>query len=54
MPTVSADAPFNQHLMSDIGAFFLAQGVVMAAAAMVMEGRLVRVALSGSGSGGQP
>jgi hypothetical protein len=47
VPTVSADPPFSQHLLTDIGAFFLAQGVVMAAAAIIMERWLVRVALVG-------
>lgn len=46
VPTVSADPPFNQHLMSDVGAFFLAQGVVLVAAAIVMEHRLIRAALA--------
>jgi hypothetical protein len=47
VPTVSADPPFSQHLMTDVGAFFVAQAVVMAGAAIVMEYRLVRVALAG-------
>lgn len=46
VPTVSADPPFNQHLMSDVGAFFLALGVVLVAAAIVMEHRLIRAALA--------
>jgi hypothetical protein len=47
VPTVAADPPFSEHLMTDVGAFFVAQAVVMAAAAIVMDHRLVRAALAG-------
>jgi hypothetical protein len=47
VPTVAADPPFSEHLMTDVGAFFLAQAVVMTAAAIVMDYRLVRAALAG-------
>lgn len=47
VPTVSADPPFNQHLMTDAGAFFLAQGVMLGAAAIVMQHRLIQAALAG-------
>jgi hypothetical protein len=46
IPTVAMDPPFSQHFVSDIGAFFVAQGVMMAAAAIIMEHRLVRAALA--------
>jgi hypothetical protein len=45
VPTVALDPPFSQHFVSDVGAFYLSQAVVLAAAAIVMERRLVRAAL---------
>jgi hypothetical protein len=47
VPTVAMDPPFSQHFVTDVGAFFVAQGVVMVAAAIIMEYRLVCVALAG-------
>ena len=46
MPTVSADPPFNQHLMTDIGGLGLAMAVLMGAAAVLMDRTLTRVALA--------
>jgi len=43
---VSLYPPYNEHLVRDVGAFFLAQGVLMSAAAYVMDRRLTQVALS--------
>jgi hypothetical protein len=45
VPTVSADPPFNQHLMTDIGGLGLAMAVVMGGAAVLMDRGLIRVAL---------
>jgi hypothetical protein len=45
VPTVSADPPFNQHLMTDIGGLGLAMAVVMGGAAVLMDRTLIRVAL---------
>jgi hypothetical protein len=45
VPTVSADPPFNQHLMTDIGGLSLAMAVVMGGAAVLMDRTLIRVAL---------
>jgi hypothetical protein len=47
VPTVSLDPPFSQHFVSDVGAFYLSQGVVLVLAAIVMEVWLVRAALAG-------
>lgn len=47
VPTVAMDPPFSQHFVSDVGAFFVSQGVVLAAAAIAMERRLARAALAG-------
>jgi hypothetical protein len=46
-PTVAAGAPFNEHLMSDVGGLGLALAVVLGAAAVRMEHDLVRAALAG-------
>jgi hypothetical protein len=46
-PTVSADPPFNEHLMSDVGGLGLALAVVLGAAALRMERSLVQAALAG-------
>lgn len=46
VPTVSADPPFNQHLMTDIGGLGLAMAVVVGAAAVLMDRTLIRVALA--------
>jgi len=46
VPTVSADPPFNEHLMSDVGGLSLALAVVMAAAALWLEAAVIRVALT--------
>ncbi len=42
---VSANPPFNQHLIGDAGAGFLAVGVVLAVAALWQHREVVRVAL---------
>jgi hypothetical protein len=47
LPTVRAGAPFNEHLMTDIGGLGLALAVVLAAAALRMERSLVQAALAG-------
>jgi hypothetical protein len=46
VPTVSADPPFNQHLMSDVGGLSLAMAAVMGASALLMDRSLVRAALA--------
>jgi hypothetical protein len=46
VPTVSADPPFNEHLMTDIGGLSLAMAVVVGAAAVLMDRTLIRVALA--------
>ena len=46
IPTVAADPPFNQHLMTDVGGLGLALAVVLGAAAVTMERLLIRVALA--------
>src|SRR5215472_16379659 len=45
-PTVSADPPFNEHLMTDIGGLGLAMAVILGAAAVLMDRTLIRVALA--------
>jgi hypothetical protein len=47
LPTVGTAAPFNEHLMTDIGGLGLALAVVLAAAALRMERSLVQAALAG-------
>lgn len=47
VPTVAMSPPFSQHFVSDVGAFYLSQSVVLAAAAIAMETWLVRAALAG-------
>lgn len=47
LPTVAADLPFNEHLMTDVGGLGLALAVVLAAAALRMERSLVQAALAG-------
>jgi hypothetical protein len=47
MPTVDMDPPYSQHLMSDVGAMFVAQGVVLVVAAIIMDSRVTRAALAG-------
>jgi hypothetical protein len=47
VPTVSMDPPFSQHFVSDVGAFYVSQGVVLILAAIVMEVWLARAALAG-------
>jgi hypothetical protein len=47
IPTVAMDPPFSQHFVSDVGAFYISQGVVLVLAALVMELWLVRAALAG-------
>lgn len=44
-PWVSLLPPYNEHLMRDVGALTLAYVLVLAAAAIWMERRLVQVAL---------
>ena len=46
IPTVAADPPFNQHLMTDVGGLGLALAVVLGAAAVTMDRLLIRVALA--------
>lgn len=46
-PTVAADPPFNEHLMTDVGGLGLALAVVLGAAALRMERGLVQAALAG-------
>ncbi len=38
--------PYNEHLARDVGAFFLAFGVLFLAAAVIMDRRLTQVVLS--------
>lgn len=33
LPTVNMMPPYNRHFVSDVGAFFISQGIVMGAAA---------------------
>ena len=47
IPTVAMDPPFSQHFVSDVGAFYISQGVVLVLAAIVVELWLVRAALAG-------
>jgi hypothetical protein len=47
IPTVAMNPPFSQHFVSDVGAFYISQGVVLVLAAVAMERRLVRAALAG-------
>ncbi len=47
VPTVAMSPPFSQHFVSDVGAFYLSQAVVLGLAAIAMERRLVRAALAG-------
>jgi hypothetical protein len=42
---VSAIGPYNEHLASDVGAFFLAISGLLVFAALVLERRLVQAAL---------
>ena len=46
VPTVAADPPFNQHLMTDVGGLGLALALVLGAAAVTMDRLLIRVALA--------
>jgi hypothetical protein len=45
MHWVSAIGPYNEHLASDVGAFFLAIGGLLVFAAVVLDRRLVQGAL---------
>jgi hypothetical protein len=45
MPTVHLDPPFNEHFVTDTGGLYLATAVVLGAAALYMERRLICVAL---------
>src|SRR5260370_12009456 len=47
VPTGARRPPFSQHFVSDVGAFYLSQAVVLGLAAIAMEPRLVRAALAG-------
>jgi hypothetical protein len=47
IPTVAADPPFNEHLLSDIGGLSLAMAVALGASAVLMERNLLRAALAG-------
>jgi hypothetical protein len=38
--------PYNEHLVRDVGAFYLGFAVLLFAAAVIMDGRLTRVAIS--------
>src|SRR5687768_6656253 len=42
---VAAFPPYNEHLVRDVGAFYLGYGVLMLAAGLVTRRRLVQVAL---------
>jgi hypothetical protein len=42
---VSALGPYNEHLSTDVGAFFLAIGGLLAFAAVVLERRAIQMAL---------
>ena len=42
---VSALGPYNEHLSTDVGAFFLAVGGLLIFAAVVLERRLIQAAL---------
>lgn len=44
---VAAEPPYNQHLASDVGAAFLAAGVVLVVAAVIANRAALYVALSG-------
>ena len=46
VPTVAADPPFNQHLMTDVGGLGLALALVLGVAAATMDRLLIRVALA--------
>jgi hypothetical protein len=47
IPTVAADPPFNEHLLTDIGGLSLALAVILGASAVLMERNLIRAALAG-------
>src|SRR3712207_3065678 len=42
---VAAFPPYNEHLVRDVGAFYLGYGALMLAAALITRRRLVQVAL---------
>lgn len=42
---VAAFPPYNEHLVRDVGAFYLGYGVLLLAAALVTRRRLVQVSL---------
>ncbi|MGQ0838698.1 hypothetical protein [Actinokineospora sp.] len=46
VPTVALDPPFNEHLFRDFGGASLGLALVLSAAAVYLERRLVRIALS--------
>lgn len=46
VPTLDADPPFNEHLMSDIGGLSLAMAVLLGASAWFGDRILARVALA--------
>jgi hypothetical protein len=46
-PWVAMLPPYNEHLVRDVGAYNLALGVVLAAAAVIMERRLAATAVAG-------
>jgi hypothetical protein len=45
LPWVGLHMPFNEHLLLDLGAMNIVVGIVLGAAAIIMELRLIRVAL---------
>ena len=47
VPTVAADPPYNEHLLTDVGGLGLALAVILGASALVMERNLIRAALAG-------
>lgn len=47
VPTVAADPPYNEHLMTDVGGLGLALAVILGASALLMERSLIRAALAG-------
>jgi hypothetical protein len=47
IPTVAADPPYNEHLMTDVGGLGLALAAILGAGALLMERNLIRAALAG-------
>jgi hypothetical protein len=47
VPTVAADPPYNEHLMTDVGGLGLALAAILGASVLFMERNLIRAALAG-------